>query len=43
MELGKGLECKSEKEWVRELGLFSLGEEVQGGPYHSLQLPQRRL
>jgi len=39
-QLVKGL--KSYEEWLRELGLFSL-EEAEGGPYCSLQLPERRL
>jgi len=40
--LGRGLENKSDGERLRELRLFSL-EEADGGPHHSLQLPDRRV
>jgi len=35
------LENKSYEERLRELGLFSV-KEAEGGPYCSLQLPERR-
>ena len=39
----KGNEAGLEhKEWLREMGLFSL-EEGQGRPHHSLQLSEGRL
>jgi len=42
-KLVKGLENKSYAERLRELGLFSLEQKAEGGPYCSLQLTERRL
>jgi len=40
--LVRGLENKSYEKWLMVLAWFSL-EEAEGGPYCSLQLPERRL
>lgn len=40
-ELWKGVEHKYYKEWLRELGLFTLEKKAQGTPYRSLQPAER--
>ncbi|KAJ7399551.1 hypothetical protein BTVI_113896 [Pitangus sulphuratus] len=44
-ELVKVLEHKSYDKWLRELGLISLGGDMEPErrPYHSLELPKMRL